>query len=305
MRINKDKAKEAQPLHKPRTSNVKTKYESTKLFTLKELMKEVDKREDDHHVPIHEIHEVEIKDLNVEEFVHESNHSFDFQELQGLTESAVKPKQEEEVDQKPIEVYFLDHDKTPSTKAAKDAKDLKKTKGDVKDKKVTKPLLKKKTTEEKPKVEEKKARETLRSIREFEDRTKQFEERRKEKQKKIEEEMNKACSFKPQINKKSALLDKQRNNGPEKESKLEVNLAAQGSQSTRRLTTQVGQATKNGATERESLKDKNLKAKIQATKEKLSKPSASDEKYAITKLFRTYSERNLNMGSLEKLVLNK
>lgn len=254
--------------------SAKPKYEDTKLFTLKELMNEVDKSDiDEHHINGHTPDLLVVKDINVHDFIDGPIEANTFDELKNLTYSAVKPIAEEET-QAPNPTF------DPKNKESK----MNSTKINPK------PPIKKKNTDEKSKVEDKKPKDPLKSIRSFEDRTKQYEEKRRDKQKKIEEEMKKACSFKPQINKKSALLDKLRHNGNDREKEAEDNYQ-----------TNKPLAVKHVESVRHDGEDKTLKSANRVIKDKIAKIGSTNDKYAIKKIFRSYSERNIGPSLQNKL----
>lgn len=200
MRVNKEKnANNVYPVSaKGRTLN--PKYEGTKIFTLKDIMKEVDEVDNKKQGKlISKNNTFNMNDFAAHEFINNDANSYEFDELKHLTLKA--------------STSHKDHIKV--IEATPDAKSKNKKQIDVKKVK-TEQSVKYQGSKEPTYSGEKDKPDRIKSVKDFEDRNKHFEERRKAKQKKLEEEMKKVCSFKPNINKKSAILDKQRNNSPNK-----------------------------------------------------------------------------------------
>ena len=255
------------------------KYASTKLFTLKDLISEVDKRESmDNCLLENNPGQMVIKDLMPEDFIGEKVQSADFDELQKIDESPIKPEYGKKLSVKQNADGIASANKGNTTSSNK--------------KKAQKPKMVRNSKKKEDRNEENKPRDTNIGIKSFENRTKQFEERRKEKQKKLVEEMNKVCSFKPQINKKSAFLDKKRQGVLERPTKLE-----------KMYNTNIPSSLNDINPIKDEYKNYLLLKASKIAKEKGTKPLQNDGKYAIAKLYRRYSERDLGLEAIKKPML--
>lgn len=275
MKSNKAKKVPNMLVKKPKTAY--PRYGSSKALTLKELMNEVDKQEDEmHDGHVEDADHIMLKSISTRDFTNNPREPQTIQKLRQLTESEVKPPEPE----KAPNLEILERNQMGTYKERKDARQP----------------IKKKVSDEKPNIEHKRPKDNLKSIRNFEDRTKQFEERKKEKQRKIEKEMQKVCSFKPQVNKKSALLDRQRHAGRDREVKEAKPKSKQPTQKVvfEKNTTNVNKLNKFA---------KPLKDVSETIKEKAAKLASGDSKYAIARLYRSCSERNMGLNSLRNTEL--
>lgn len=199
MRVNKPQ--NTQPLYSQSTK-IKTpnpKYEGTKIFTLKDLDKEVGGIDNKFKgYGGNKTNGFKTDNLAVHDFINENIDSLDFDELKNLTINGHK-----------AHTNHIDiKEATPNTKSKNNPNNKTNKKSDNKSKNQIK--------SENNLSDEKERKDPNQLMKDFEDRNKHFEERRKAKQKRLDDEMKRVCSFKPQINKKSAMLDKQRNNSPNK-----------------------------------------------------------------------------------------
>ena len=200
MRINNGKKERTLYTQSAKEKTVNPKYEETKIFTLKDLMKEVGEIAD---VPqkkrdVKKKAANKITEYKVDDFINNEIKGNEFEEFKNLTINGLKPDN--------------DHIKIPGSTKSK-TKNTHKYNGN---KTLDNSLNIKDRSYNDNKHNQSNEDNKSKSMKDFDDRNKHFDERRKAKQKRLEEEMKKTCSFKPQINKKSAIIDRHRNNSPNK-----------------------------------------------------------------------------------------
>lgn len=191
MKLNK-MATSPTPAPQSQKSRVpKPKYEATKIFTLRDLKKEVGEVEEKKPGVGSKTNANTMTNFEANDFVNGSVDTFDFDELKNLTINVSKV---------PDKFVDIVDGSQPSKSKVKSNINANSKQTPVKG--------------ESGVVDEKDKKNQAQSIKDFEERNKHFEERRKAKQKRLDDEMKKVCSFKPKINKKSAIIDRQRNNSP-------------------------------------------------------------------------------------------